>query len=248
MGSTDSQPDRQPAEARQLGLWARRYAQTRTLSFVVFLGLLTAVNVGILGLSLLGGWALRNGQAPLFWLCLAGLVPIVLALVWLAIPRYAAILQRRINERFYAHEGEVMLRGPDSKIRMRIAYVAAGLFGACILATVLWGDAAPVRYEQPISALYVVPFLVTLSLLMRPAGSPWLLAWPILYGLHAVLITLGAPIVWTGAWTPLNLLVPIAGYGLLAGLLSHAYSRFALHRIKTLAQPNQLEETEPSGE
>lgn len=62
------------------------------------------------------------------------------------------------------------------------------------------------------------------------------LLWPGLYALHAILILAGAPIVLTGPWEALNMLIPIAGYGMLAGLASHAYGRFALHRLRRLAQ------------
>jgi hypothetical protein len=89
---------------------------------------------------------------------------------------------------------------------------------------------------QPISALYVVPFLVGLWFLMRPMAGPLALLWPALYAAHAILILAGAPIVFTGAWEGMNMLFPVAGYGLLSGLAGHLYSRVALGRLKRLTQ------------
>ena len=63
-----------------------------------------------------------------------------------------------------------------------------------------------------------------------------MLLWPGLYALHAILIVAGAPIVFTGAWEGLNMLLPVAGYGLLAGLAGHIYSRFALRKLKDAAR------------
>ena len=94
----------------------------------------------------------------------------------------------------------------------------------------------PDAYIQPVSALYVVPFLVTLTFLMRPAVGYLSLLWPILYGLHAILMVLGVPLRFSPPWTFLDILLPISGYGILTGLVSHAYNRFALHRLRTLAR------------
>ena len=60
--------------------------------------------------------------------------------------------------------------------------------------------------------------------------------WPVLYALHAILIVAGAPILFTGEWVGLNMLIPTVGYGLLAALVGHLYSRFALHKVKRLAR------------
>ena len=34
----------------------------------------------------------------------------------------------------------------------------------------------------------------------------------------------------------MNMLVPVIGYGLLSALAAHAYSRWALHKLKRLAK------------
>jgi hypothetical protein len=88
---------------------------------------------------------------------------------------------------------------------------------------------------QPVSALYVVPFLVFLYCWQRPKVGPIALLWPSLYSIHAILIVAGVPIVFDKPWTALNMLIPIAGYGILCGLLGHVYSRYALKKLKSAA-------------
>jgi len=89
---------------------------------------------------------------------------------------------------------------------------------------------------QPVSALYVVPFLVFLYLWQRPVISPLALLWPTLYAIHAILVVAGVPILFHKPWTALNMLIPIAGYGILCGLLGHFYSRYALKKLKDITR------------
>ena len=121
-------------------------------------------------------------------------------------------------------------------------------FGTCIFATVNLGIVfeIPIKYMQPISALYMVPFLVGLWFLMRPMAGCLALLWPLLYAIHAILIVSGAPILFTGPWYVLNMLIPVAGYGMLSALVSHLYSRVALRRLKRLTQadPTVADQTE----
>ena len=91
------------------------------------------------------------------------------------------------------------------------------------------------EYMQTFSALYVVPFLVFLTIWQRPVVGPLSLLWPTLYAFHAILIVAGVPILFHKPWTALNMLIPIAGYGILCGLLGHVYSRYALKKLKTAA-------------
>ena len=74
-----------------------------------------------------------------------------------------------------------------------------------------------------------------------------MLLWPALYGLHAILIVAGVPIIFVGAWSSLNMLIPVIGYGLLTGLISHAYSRFALRKLRRAAEgcPDDASAEEP---
>jgi hypothetical protein len=58
-----------------------------------------------------------------------------------------------------------------------------------------------------------------------------------------VLIVAGAPIAFVGRWEPLNMLVPIIGYGLLTSLIGHLYSRWALHSVRSIVS-QQLDRAE----
>jgi hypothetical protein len=85
---------------------------------------------------------------------------------------------------------------------------------------------------------------------MRPMVGYAALLWPALYAAHAILIVAGAPIVFSSPWDSLNMVVPTIGYGLLAALVGHFYSRVALRRLKSLTQSqiaNSSEEADDGG-
>ena len=58
----------------------------------------------------------------------------------------------------------------------------------------------------------------------------------VLYGLHAILILADFPIGFRGKWMILDMVVPVFAYGLIAILIGHAYSRYALWHLKRLAR------------
>jgi hypothetical protein len=120
-----------------------------------------------------------------------------------------------------------------------LSHLVGFLFMFCIVAHVGLGvmGFTPIEYMQPISALYVVPFIVYLGTIMRRAGvgSPFMFLWPLLYALHAILLVAGTPVRFGGKLEILNMLVPVAGYGLIAALAGHIYSRIALRRLRALA-------------
>lgn len=233
--------DARPADAadapRQMGKWAHRYAQNRSLGVVVLLAISVSLCLLIGGASLLGGMAYRAGHLWLFGLCLVIYVPAMLATIWFAVPRWGGRFAVRVTQRLYADEGNAQIVTPASPLRRWLGGLLAGVFAACIVASIALEGLGmiPHQYQQPVSALFCVPFLVGLWFLMRPAVGPITLLWPALYALHAVLILAGVPIRFTGYWDALNVLVPIAGYGFLAGLLSHLYSRYALRKLRRLS-------------
>jgi len=232
----NSQPS-QPPDPQQISKWARAYAQNRSLGVVVFMMIFVVLYAAIGGPSYLAGVAYRSGNMLLFWASIAVLVPAVGAIIYLSVPAWGGKFQRRLVGRLYAKEGNVAF-SPTSGRAKAWGVVLAGCFGVCIAASVTLDFAfdIPSKYMQPISALYVVPFLVGLWFLMRPMAGYAALLWPALYAAHAVLIVSGAPIFFTGAWEGLNVLIPIAGYGMLSGLVGHLYSRIALGQLKRLAR------------
>ncbi len=221
----------------EISRWARAYAQNRSLPVVVFILIIVVLQVVLGGASYLGGMGYRSGNMLLFWGSIAVLVPAVAAIVYLSVPKWFGNLQERMVQHLYAREGNVAfsLQSPHAK---RWAVVLSVCFPTCILAsvTLFFVFDIPSKYMQPISALYLVPFLVGLWFLMRPMAGYAALLWPLLYAIHAILILAGAPILFTGPWDGLNMLIPVAGYGILAGLVGHLYSRVALRQLKRLAQ------------
>ena len=81
----------------------------------------------------------------------------------------------------------------------------------------------------------MVPFFVAMTISQRLGF--WAFIWPVLYGLHAVLIMAGVPIRLTAVQLEiLNMIVPVFGYGLVAIVFGHLYSRYALRRLKALVR------------
>ena len=138
----------------------------------------------------------------------------------------------------YRKEGQVILATPQKTKKERLIGSIVGLlFGACVLISVTLGVLGfiPIEYMQPVSAIYVVPFIIAIGIWQRPAVNPagflaWL--WPGLYAIHAILVVAGVPIQFGKPWIFLNILIPIAGYGILCGLIGHIYSRYALKKLK----------------
>jgi len=226
-------------DAQQMQRWVRRYAQNRSLGVAVGIIVFLALFLGISGSSYWGGMAYRDGNAPLLAVCVVVLILAMAATIYLSIPGWGGRRLQQVAERLYAREGQVTIATPRPKRPWLIAALGAG-FSVCVIGCMIlkWLGYLPAgKYAQPISAIYVVPFLVALNFLMRPAVGHLPLLWPLLYALHAALIVVGVPIVFAGAWEPLNMLVPTVGYGLLTSLACHLYSRWALHRVRTLGAP-----------
>jgi hypothetical protein len=223
---------------KEIPKWARKYAQNRTIPFVVsmviFLLLFAAISVP----SYLGGKAYRSGNMPAFWICIFFLVIACAATLFFSVPNWGSKLIERISKQLYGHEGAAT-PPPPARIKKHrwVIWVAGLAFASCVVGSVQLGihGLIPIEYMQPVSALYVVPFLVFLVVWQRPLVGLLPLLWPVLYTLHAILVVAGVPIQFSGAWTFLNMLIPVAGYGILSGLLGHIYSRYALKKLKKAA-------------
>jgi len=228
-----------PHEARQINKWTVRYAQNRTIPVLVFLIVFVILYAVGGAASYLAGAAFLSEQMFWFWALILFLLGVwVPTIIFFSIPKGGRFIER-ISMRLYGREGVVTLAPSRHTSEHRwVALVAGGLFGTCTMASVILGmlGCFPVVYMQPISALYVVPFLVFLSWWMRPMVSLLSLLWPALYALHAILVVAGVPIQFTsGPGQSLNMLIPVFGYGILGGLAGHMYSRFALRKLKRLA-------------
>ena len=223
---------------REIGRWARIYAQNRSLPLVAWFIMYVVVSLVIGAGSCLTVWAYLSGHMALFVVALLVSLAGCAACIYMSIPKWGGKRMEQLAKRLYAKEGQVAVASPQTAGRRRAGLLLVLGFGACIVVSGILGVLGyiPDKYMQPVSALYVVPFLVILNTLMRPAVGWPMMLWPALYALHAILIVAGAPILFTGKWGGLNMLLPTVGYGLLTALLSHVYSRFALQKVKRLAR------------
>ncbi len=231
-------------KVKNITKWTKRYAENRTLTFLV-LQVVFLVLCGAIGLpSYFGGMAYMAGNMVLFWICVFLLIcACVVTFIFsiLLVPRWGIKFYNLLTRRLYRREGEVVFAvSNQTKKHKAIGMVVGAMFCGCVLLSVVLGGYYnwPIKYMQPISALYVIPFMIFIGIWQRPVVSPagflsWL--WPMLYGVHAILIVAGVPIVFDGPWTGLNMLIPTVGYGLLCGLAGHFYSRYALRKLKAAA-------------
>jgi hypothetical protein len=225
---------------REIPKWARRYAQNRTLPVVAFLLVFAVASCLFGGLSLLTAWAYVADRRVLSAASMLVLCGFTVWWLWFSFIGATRIM-RGLSERLYQGEGSVSVGAcagiGESKRLLPVAFV----FAFCVLASVGLGllGLYPIRLMQPISALYLVPFLCYLGLKLRHVGSPFMFLWPGLYAVHAVLLVTGVPI---GMGPMLDVFVPTVGYGFLAALAGHVYSRFALRRLRNLAAGSEAAE------
>jgi hypothetical protein len=223
---------------KEIPRWTRKYAQNRTIPVLIALAINLCLFAGIAIPSYFGGKAYKSGNFVLFWICILVLAVAMISLVFFCVPKWGGKFIARISRRLYNREGDVLIAVPETiKKKQWVGYVVAMVFGSCVLMSVILGllGYLPIKYMQPVSALYVVPFLVFLHLWQRPIIGPLALLWPILYAIHAILVVAGVPIQFGGPLVFLNMLIPIAGYGILCCLISHVYSRYALKKLKAAA-------------
>jgi MFS family permease len=238
--SPQQRPQKHFSDPREIAKWASRYAKSRTIPFLVqwvFIVLIGAIIAGIVYFTFM---AYRTENFRWILLCAAGIVGMVIALTWFAVPKWGGERIFRISQWVYGEEGYAEYRGgsmdEDISAPWWIYLLGAGLVLWHLLGTVLVAHRSlPLEYMQPFSALYMVPFFLMMSLSQRLGF--WALIWPALYGLHAVLILLHVPIRFTEVHLEvLNMIVPIFGYGLIAILVGHGYSRYALYRLKSIVR------------
>ena len=224
--------DQNTERLKEIQKWTRRYAENRTLPFLIGMSTFLFLFFGTGGLFYVAGKAYRSGNQLLFWICIFAVVLVFTAVMWAA---------RFIERRLYRKEGQVTLAIPKKTKRQRRAGRIAGLlFGVCVMISIILVVLCniPIKYMQPVSAICFIPLIIAIGIWQPPSVNPagflvWL--WPTLYVIHAILIVAGVPILFHKPWTALNMLIPMAGYGILCGLLGHVYSRYALKKLKTAA-------------
>jgi len=232
---------------KEIPKWTRKYAQNRTIYVLIALAIHLCLFTGIAIPSYFGGKAYRAGNTILFWICIFVSTIATISLFFFCVPKWGGKFIECISKRLYGREGAVSISEPEAMKKKRwLGYVVGMIFGSCVFISVILGllGYLPIKYMQPVSALYVVPFLVFLYLWQRPIISSLALLWPILYTIHAILVVAGVPIQFGKPWIFLNMLIPVFGYGFLTYMIGHLYSRYALRRLKTAAhlQENTYEQ------
>lgn len=238
MNAQQNQFPQDVEKLKEIPKWTRKYAQNRTIPVLIALTINLCLFAGIAIPSYFGGKAYRSGNLVLFWICIFVLITSMICVIIISVPKWGSKIIERITQRVYAGEGSISISVPESmKKKKWVGYVVAMIFGSCILGSVILGFMGyfTIEYMQPISAVYVVPFLVFLYIWQRPIISPLVLLWPTLYTIHAILIVTGMPILFTEYLIPLNMILPIFGYGFLTYVIGHLYSRYALKKLKTTA-------------
>lgn len=228
-------PDR--ANPELLVRWARRYAKSRTLPFLVQWMFIVLMVIAIGFAAFISTAALRIGSPPLFYACIAVIGAMLLALVIFSMTRWGGDHISHITDWLYGSEGYVEYNAKNGSEWRHWWYAAFGgglvvyhIVGALLISF----RRIPLEYLLPFSAVYMVPFLI--FMIISQGLGAWAYIWPLLYGLHALLLLLGAPIRFTGPYELLNVVLPVLGYGFVAILVGHAYSRFALSRLKRYAR------------
>ena len=233
-------PDEQfPGKSiKEIPKWTRRYVQNRTVPLLLLM-LLYLVWMYLAGTgSKLARLAYRAGNMTEFYFAMTIVVAMVAVLIWALVQGRDGRGYEKLAKRIYKERGDVVL--PASAKRKNPNWrrqLLPGVFmlGAAITVVLTRLGYLPNEYIQPVSALYGVPILIATFITMRPMLGPIYLLWPILYGIHAILVVAGAPIQFEGQWASLNLLIPTVGYGILTGLVGFLFGQYSLKRLRDIA-------------
>ena len=236
----------QPGDPRLIVQWARRYAKSRTISFLVqwvFIVCMVVV-IGVTASLTNMAYSAHNYVLVCASVTFMGLA--ILVLTWFSLSPWGGDLIFRITQWLYGQEGYVAYsseqEGPNSRQTWLLTALGGGLVIYHLIGALLVSlNYLNLRHLQPFSAAYMVPFLM--YMVYAQGLGFWAWFWPVLYGLHAILLYLGYPIRFTGDYTLLNMVVPVFGYGLVSILLGHLYSRYALYRLRRLARTGLADET-----
>ena len=236
MSGAKSNNPLQPGDPRLLVQWTRRYAKSRTIGFLVQWVFIVVIVMVIAMASSLTSVAYEHGQVGMFSVSVLLMLLSMAVLGWFSFSPWGGEIIWRVTQWLYGREGYVSYTGGgDGPAPAWLTGLAGGLvmyhLGLALLVSFRIVDIGDM---QPLSALYMVPFLA-IMIRFQDLGF-WAWFWPALYGLHALAMFLGAGIAFRGQWQLLNMVVPVFGYGLIAIVAGHCYSRYALHKLKGIAR------------
>ena len=226
---------------REMPKWVARYAHNRTLHVLANLGLFLLGWAVIAGSSTL---ASREGKAGNMVAAYA-FATVALAAsafwVWLVATHRLERLSGALTGRLYGVEGTVVAAArPRGRSRADVVVVIGFLL--CVTLSVAAGFAFETvsRHTVPIMAAYLVPFLLYVWARQGGRAAPFMLIWPGLLLIHGALAFAGVH-PFSAEPNALSILVPTVGYGAIAALVSHVYSRVALRRLRNLARGTEAE-------
>ncbi len=230
--------DQNTEKLKEIPKWTRKYAQNRTLPNLIGLLIYLCLFAGIAIPSYFGGKAYHAGNTILFRIYNSTTIVAMMFLFYFCVPKLGGKFIKRISQRVCGQQGDVSISQPKTTNKRRWVEGAVALvFGLCVISSVYFGGKynIQIKYMLPISALYIVPFMAFLYFWQRPKIGPLALLWPALYAIHAILIVAGVPILFTRELIPLNMILPVFGYGFLTYIIGHIYSRYALKKLKEAA-------------
>jgi len=227
----------QPGDPRLLVQWTRRYAKSRTIGFLVQWVFIVVIVMVIAMASSLTTIAYEQGQQGLFYLSVLFMAGCIGGLAWFSFSPWGGEIIWRVTQWLYGGEGYASYSADSGERATPLWLTALGggmVMYHLLLALLVSFRMISILDMQPLSALYMVPFLS--AMILRQDLGFWAWFWPGLYAAHGIAVALGMPVVFRGQWQLMNMIVPVFGYGLFAILLGHAYSRYALYRLKNIAR------------
>jgi len=248
MSTQKNQVPQNAEKLKEIPKWTRKYAQNRTLTILVLMvmtvlfGMFVAFLVGFLLALVFAGFS--KGNVVLGCVGIAVLVAVLAAIVKFYIFMFAkfggknkGLLDKIIDRWIYGREGFASIPMPAATKKKKWSEILAAIvYMVCLLGSMELAMLGYIsdKYLLPLMTLFVVPFNVYLYFIQRPRLGPVLLICPILYTIHAILIIAGVPIFFTGTFAvPLNMFLPVI-YTFLTYMIGHAYSRYALNKLKGL--------------
>ena len=240
--------NKQDNDVRDIPKWVRRYADSRAVLPSLLVGLLVPLSLTVLLFIIFVPIILLHRFLWLAGYPTAGIIALACgsavwfsAMWWLVrhparVREIALAVRCKMGNWIYRGEGDATAPPEETPKWLAYTYLVIILGPVLILPAC---ECLPPQYWQPLTALLWLPLLsysiVRDMLRGEPVSSGLMLLWPGLYAVHAVLIMAGLPIYVTG---PLGMVANcglLVGYGLIAALAAHIYSRVALRRLRALA-------------
>ena len=225
--------------AKNISKWANAYSKNRTVPFLTQGVFMLFICSAMIGFPFLAGKFRSTGNTLGFVICLIACIPIIILIIWASVPKWGGKKIWKFGEGLYGVEGYATTNILISKEKKTWWMWTAGLaFQGCIICHFVLGGLGyiPIDYAQPVTAIYMIPFIAFLAIVQKNGFWPWIFI--TFYGLHAILILSGAPILFTGPATVLNVFIPAFTYMFISMFAGHLYSRYALKKLKSMASVN----------